>query len=59
MQKKKVTLSLNDQIYSEFQRYCEENAIMLSKKIELFMKDLLERQHKQKRKEVKNGQNNE
>ena len=42
MQKKKVTLSLDNQIYSEFQKYCEENAIMLSKKIELFMKDILE-----------------
>ena len=42
MQKKKVTLSLDSQIYSEFQNYCEENAIMLSKKIEIFMKSVLE-----------------
>ncbi|MBI2449341.1 hypothetical protein HYV49_03520 [Candidatus Pacearchaeota archaeon] len=47
MQKKKVTLSLDDQIYSEFQKYCEENAIMLSKKIELFMKDILKNNNKE------------
>jgi hypothetical protein len=40
--KKKVTLSVDSDIYGDFQKYCEENAIMLSKKIELFMKDFLE-----------------
>jgi len=40
---KKVTLSIDSAIYDSFQRYCEENAIMLSKKIELFMKELLEK----------------
>ncbi|MBI3623065.1 hypothetical protein HY212_03220 [Candidatus Pacearchaeota archaeon] len=38
---RKVTLSLDDKVYSDFQRFCEENAIMLSKKIELLMRDLL------------------
>lgn len=42
MQKKKVTLSLDSKVYEEFQKFCEENAIMLSKRIELFMKNLLE-----------------
>ena len=51
MPKKKVTLSLEDSVYSEFQKYCEENAIMLSKKIEIFIKDFLnERNHKSKNK---------
>lgn len=36
---KKVTLSIDDKTYRDFQRYCNENAIMLSKKIELFMKE--------------------
>jgi len=36
--KKKVTLSIEQDIYDSFQKYCEDNAIMLSKKIELFMK---------------------
>lgn len=41
MEKKKVTLSLDSKTYSDFQKYCEENAIMLSKKIELFMNEFL------------------
>jgi len=41
MSKKKVTLSIDSDIYNNFQKYCEENAIMLSKKIEIFMKELL------------------
>ena len=36
---KKVTLSIDDKTYRDFQRYCNENAIMLSKRIELFMKE--------------------
>jgi len=40
-QKKKVTLSIDSATYDAFQQYCDENAIMLSKRIELFMKDLL------------------
>jgi len=39
--KKKVTLSIDSGVYNEFQKYCEENAIMLSKKIELWIKDYL------------------
>ena len=39
--KKKVTLSIDADIYVKFQKYCEENAIMLSKKIELWIKDYL------------------
>ncbi|MBW2965715.1 hypothetical protein KY342_01275 [Candidatus Woesearchaeota archaeon] len=41
--KQKVTLSINTKIYREFQRYCENNAIMLSKKIELYMKKVLKK----------------
>ena len=40
--KQKVTLSIDSDTYQKFQKYCEENAIMLSKKIELFMKKELE-----------------
>ena len=42
MTNKKVTLSIDFKTYSEFQRYCEENAIMLSKSIEIYMKKKLE-----------------
>jgi hypothetical protein len=38
----KVTLSIDSKTYQNFQKYCEEHAIMLSKKIELFMKKELE-----------------
>ena len=40
--KQKVTLSIDSTTYHKFQDYCEEHAIMLSKKIELFMKKELE-----------------
>ena len=38
---KKVTLSIDSATYGAFQDYCEEHAIMLSKKIELWMKEEL------------------
>jgi hypothetical protein len=47
--KKKVTLSLDSKTYEEFQKYCEENAIMLSKKVELWIKDFMEEKKKEKR----------
>ena len=45
---KKVTLSLDSKVYSDFQRYCQENAIMLSKRIELEILKIIK-----KEKEVK------
>lgn len=41
MAKKKVTLSVDSEIYDHFRSYCEDNAIMLSKRIELEMKRIL------------------
>jgi len=38
---RKVTLSIDSATYGAFQDYCEEHAIMLSKKIELWMKEEL------------------
>ncbi len=57
MAKKKVTLSLDSNIYSDFREYCDENAIMLSKKIEIFINEFLnEMNRKSKNKNgVKNG----
>ncbi|MBU1111611.1 MAG: hypothetical protein KJ896_02430 [Nanoarchaeota archaeon] len=43
---KKVTLSIDSATYDSFKQYCEENAIMLSKKIELWMKKELEEKGK-------------
>ncbi|MEK6846602.1 MAG: hypothetical protein AABY16_00375, partial [Nanoarchaeota archaeon] len=39
--KKKVTLAIDSKVYSEFKKHCKTNAIMLSKRIELFMLELL------------------
>lgn len=43
MGKKKVTLSLDDKVYSNFQKICQENAMNFSKKIELMIKDFLKK----------------
>ena len=40
--KKKVTLSLDDKVYSDFQKYCEENDIQLSKRIERYIREALD-----------------
>ncbi len=39
----KVTLSVDNKVYSEFQKYCEKNAIMLSKRLELEMERILKK----------------
>ncbi len=36
--KKKVTLSIDSDIYERYQKFCEEHGLMLSKKVELFMR---------------------
>jgi len=41
MVKKKVTLSLDVNTYNSFKKYCEDNAIMLSKRVELEMRRIL------------------
>ena len=42
MTNKKVTLSIDEDIYSEFQEFCEKNDVMLSKRIERLIKQHLE-----------------
>lgn len=37
----KVTLSIEEDVYNRFQKFCEENAIMLSKKLELTMEKIM------------------
>lgn len=39
---KRVTLSLDDSVYSEFQKFCEENDIIVSKRVERLMKGEIE-----------------
>jgi hypothetical protein len=43
---KKVTLSVDDKVYERFRKFCEDNAIMLSKRLEI---DMLEIMKKDKR----------
>lgn len=50
MAKKKVTLSIDDKVYDKYKDYCEKNALMLSKKVELFMENELS--EKKTKKEV-------
>ena len=40
---KRVTLSIESGTYDEFQKYCEENDIILSKRVERLMKQELEK----------------
>jgi hypothetical protein len=41
---KKVTLSLDENTYKEFQDFCEKNDVMLSKRIERLIKKHMEEQ---------------
>jgi len=36
--RKKVTLSLDSKLYKEFQKYCEEGDLLLSRRVERLMK---------------------
>ncbi len=38
---KRITLSVDDKVYAEFQKFCEENDIIISKRVErLMLKEL-------------------
>ena len=49
--KKKVTLSIDSSVYNKFQKFCSENAIMLSKRIELVMEDIVSKNKSRKQNE--------
>ncbi len=38
---KKVTLSIDRRVYDSFKKFCDKNAIMLSKRIEIEMKKIM------------------
>ena len=46
MVNKKITLSIDDKIYAEFQKFCEKGDIMISKRIERLIKEHLEKESK-------------
>jgi len=35
---KRVTLNIDSKVYSEFQKFCEDNDIIISKRVERLMK---------------------
>jgi hypothetical protein len=39
MKKRNVTLSLDRNVYSKYKFYCQQNAIALSRSIEIFMEE--------------------
>ena len=43
MAKKTVSLSVEEEVYEEYRRYCEEKGIILSKQFENFMKEELKK----------------
>jgi hypothetical protein len=47
-EKDKVTLSLNSKVYREFREYCDKNAIMISRKIEIWIENFLKNTKKNK-----------
>jgi hypothetical protein len=53
MSNKKVTLSLDTKTYDEFRKYCDENAIMLSKKIEIWINEFMQDKKKNNKEDKK------
>ena len=39
---RRVTLSLDDKTYHDFQKFCEDNDIIVSKRVERLMKEMLD-----------------
>jgi len=50
MGRKTVALSIDEEIYKKYKKYCEKNSIILSRKVENFMKNELKREEKNDRK---------
>lgn len=43
---KRITLSVDSKVYEEFQKFCEENDIIISKRVERLMKKEMEENEK-------------
>ena len=46
MAKKTISLSVEEEIYEKYKKYCEEKGIILSKQFENFMKEELNKKDK-------------
>ena len=53
MGRKTVALSLGEEIYEQYQKYCEENHMILSRKVESLMKKDLEEKNNSDTKRTK------
>lgn len=47
MAKKIISLSVDEEVYEEYRKYCEEKGIILSKQFENFIKEELKNNKKQ------------
>jgi antitoxin component of RelBE/YafQ-DinJ toxin-antitoxin module len=54
MSTNKVTLNIDSSIYNKFKKYCKERGLVISKIIELFMKEKIEGENKNE-KQPKSG----
>jgi len=45
---KRITLSVDSDVYEEFQKFCKENDIIVSKRVERLMKKEMEEAKKRK-----------
>jgi len=43
MGRKTIAISVDEEIYNRYKRYCQENSLILSRKIETFMKEELKK----------------
>jgi hypothetical protein len=43
---RKVTLSFDEKVYERFNKYCKENAIMLSRILEIDMEEIMKKGEK-------------
>lgn len=43
MGRKTISLSIDEDIYEAYKKHCKENSLILSRKVETFMKEELER----------------
>ena len=49
MAKRKVTLSLENKTYLDFQKYCEKNGLLMSRNIDLYIERVLAEAKKTKK----------
>lgn len=48
VKKKKVTMTIDQEVFNKFSQYCEENAMIKSKAIENMMRKFIEDEKKKK-----------